>query len=330
MDSVPLHYATYFDRHYLRRGLALYHSLVRHSPPFVLWVLCLDEETRRTLEWLQLEHVELIPLADLEREDRGLAARRETRQLFEYYWTCGPAFLLYLFQRESTIQLLTYLDADLFFFDDPTPIYDELADGSILLIEHRWSPSVPELTMQKGIYNVGLLVFRRTTAGLACLRSWREQCIDWCFDRVESDRFGDQKYLDDWPGQFEGVTVLRHRGAGLAPWNVGHRRYCYEQGRVKVDGDPLVFYHFNRLRVITQWLYEPNLWQFGQKLEPTFKRRVYGPYVLELRRASKAIRAAGGDVDPVDTLRFDRNILFLLTRMARHRSLLIATDAFVL
>jgi hypothetical protein len=332
MDPGPLHYATYFDRHYLSRGLALHRSLVRHSPAFVLWVLCLDDETSRTLERLRLDHVELVPLADLERDDGGLAAARGTRQLFEYYWTCGPAFLLYLLRHQSQIQLVAYLDADLFFFGDPTPIYAELGDGSILLIEHRRPPSAPNINQnkQKGIYNVGLLVFRRSPASLACLERWREQCIDWCYDRVEPTRFGDQKYLDDWPERYEGVAVLRHRGAGLAPWNVGAYRYRRERGRVLVDGDPLIFYHFNRLRVITQWLYEPTVWLHGHGLEPTVKRHVYGPYIGELRRATRSIRAAGGEVDAVDTLRSHRNIPRLLAGMARHRSFVIVTDRVML
>src|SRR5439155_18303575 len=117
MRADPTHYATYFDRHYLTRGLALYRSLVRHSPPFVLWVLCLDDETHRALSGLRLDHVGLVPPAEVERTDPALAAAKRDRKPVEYYWTCGPSFLLHLFRRQPEIDLLTYLDADLFFFD---------------------------------------------------------------------------------------------------------------------------------------------------------------------------------------------------------------------
>jgi hypothetical protein len=78
-----LHYATYFDRHYLTRGLALYRSLARHSPPFRLWVLCLDDDTRRTLSRLRPDNMSLIPLADLERSDPALLTARRSRRPFE-------------------------------------------------------------------------------------------------------------------------------------------------------------------------------------------------------------------------------------------------------
>jgi hypothetical protein len=325
-----LHYATYFDRHYLTRGLALYRSLARHSPPFVLWVLCLDDETHRTLSELPLEQVQLVCLAELERADPALLERKATRQAVEYYWTCGPAFLIYLLEQHPSIDMLTYLDADLFFFGDPSPIYDELGDGSVLLIEHRYSPSMHSIFAHRGVYNVGLLVFRRTSEGVACLRRWREQCIDWCFHREEPNRFADQKYLEEWPGRYEGIAVLRHRGAGLAPWNLGNYRLWHDRGRVLVDGEPLVVYHFNRLRVITGWLYDPGLWRYRLRMTATAKSHLYVPYVRELRTAGELIHAAGGKVHPVDHLLFGRSKLVSLARMARHCSFLVVTDSFAL
>src|SRR5215211_7803733 len=124
---------------------------------------------------------------------------KPTRQSVEYYWTCGPAFLAYVFDRQPTIELLTYLDADLFFFGDPLPLYQELAGGSVLLIEHRYASSACHRASDWGTYNVGLLAFRRTSVGIACLRLWREQCLGWCFCRHEPGRFGDQMYLDTSP-----------------------------------------------------------------------------------------------------------------------------------
>jgi hypothetical protein len=330
MPVDPLHYATYFDRHYLSRGVALYRSLVRHSPPFVLWVLCLDDETYRTLELLELDHVELIPLAELERAHPALLQAKPGRQPVEYYWTCGPAFLLYLLQQQSQIQLLAYLDADLFFYGDPRPLHGELGENSILLVEHHWSPPVLDLTKQKGLYNVGLILFRRTPASLACLQWWNERCTEWCFNRVEPGRYGDQKYLEEWPSRFGEVTVTRHSGAGLGPWNVGNYCYRYEDGTVRVDGDPLVFYHFNRLRVITSWLYDPGFWRRRTRMTTVVKRHIYVPYVRELQAAGDLIRSVGGRVHPVDHLIHGRSRTVSLLRMARHRSALVVTDRLVL
>jgi hypothetical protein len=306
---------------------------VRHSPPFVLWVLCLDAETHRTLSNLGLDQVELVRLAELEQADPALLAAKPGRQAVEYYWTCGPSFLLHMLERCPGAPVITYLDTDLFFFGDPTPIYQELGSGTVLLTENRRSSRSRTTTdplNQKGRYNVGLLVFRRTEEALACLRRWREHCLEWCFYRLEPTRFGDQKYLDEWPSRYGGVVVSRHAGAGLAVWNVGNYTLSAAQGRVLVERVPLVFYHFSNLRMITPWLCNTGFWRHGERMDRMVKRHVYLPYLQELRAARRLIRAAGGEVHPVDSLSYGRSRLLLLARGLWHRSLLVVTDAVAL
>ena len=68
------HFCTYFDRHYLVRGLALYRSLKEHAGPFTLWVLCFDEWSYDVLTKLAEPDLRPIALADFERDDPELLA----------------------------------------------------------------------------------------------------------------------------------------------------------------------------------------------------------------------------------------------------------------
>lgn len=282
------HYCTYFDRGYLSRGLALYRSLVRHSPPFVLWVLCLDKETHAALTGMQLDRVRLIALGDFEQSDAELRRAKLNRSRVEYYFTCSPLLPLYVFDREATAQVVTYLDADLFFFGGVGPVYEELGSGSVLITEHRFPPHLRHMEAH-GVYNVGLLAFRRDERGLACLRWWRERCLEWCHDYVDGGRFADQKYLDQWPHLFEGVVVSRHNGLNLAPWNLANCRIRADGDRVWVDEQPLILFHFHGLRRLGGWLFDPNLSGYDAKASATVRRRIYAPYIRTLLDVSRGV-----------------------------------------
>lgn len=290
---------TYFDRHYLPKGLALYESLVRHSPPFVFWILCLDEETHRVLTNLRLEHARLVPVAELEAADPELLAVKASRLPVEYYWTCGPAFLLYAFDQDREAETVTYLDADVFCFSSPAALSEELDGHALLLSPHGGTSKLSDDTRQAGLFNVGLIGIRRTPDALACVRRWREQCLEWCFDKFENGKFGDQAYLDEWPDRVADTAILRHEGAGVAPWNVLDRPLRFAEGRVMVGRDPLVFFHFGRLRRINRWLYEMHDWRFHRhKIDPVLRRHIYAPYVQWLQSAERQILASGGRLYP--------------------------------
>jgi hypothetical protein len=269
----------------------------QHSPPFVLWVLCLDDEVVRVLTSLQLEGVRLVRLADLERSCPALLEVKNGRLLLEYYWTCGPAFLLHIFESAPDVELLTYVDADVYFFSSPAPLYEELGGNSILLIEHRGKWDKDD-TRKIGRFNLGLLVLRRSHTSLACLRQWSAQCIEWCFDRFEEGRFGDQSYLDAWPAQFPDLTVLTHEGAGLAPWNVLATRFRVEQGHLLGNDVPVIAYHFSQVRRINRWLYELHDWRFHRHRLPDVAREyLYAPYIRAIYSAERIVTRLGAGVE---------------------------------
>ena len=126
------------------------------------------------------------------------------------------------------------MDADLFFFADPQPILDEVGDDSIGLIEHRFPENLADLE-KYGRFNVGWMTFRNDPIAVSCLQIWREQCIEWCYDRLESGRFAEQKYLDEWPARFPRTRIIQHRGANVAPWNLERFEISLHGQEVRVE-----------------------------------------------------------------------------------------------
>lgn len=279
------HFCTLFDRNYLFKGLALYRSLAEECRNFHLYILCMDDIAHEVLDNLRLDNVSLIRLAEF--EDDELKRIKDDRSVAEYCWTCTPSLLLHALRRNPDIDLITYLDADLYFFCDPEAIFEEFGNRSILIVEHRYTDRYRHLSAN-GIYNVEWLSFRRDVNGLAALEWWRDRCNEWCFNRLEDGRMGDQKYLDDWPERFAGVHVLQNIGAGVAPWNFS--RYAIEEqdGRILVDKAPLVFYHFHQFRIFSsdRFFFMPDYFT----VEKDVPMEIYQPYVRAIRESIAQVR----------------------------------------
>ncbi len=275
------HFCAYFDIRYLPRALALYRSLRRHAGEFRLHALCFDSASLELLTRLRLPEIAPFPEENLLKYEPRLADARARRSRVEFIFTCTPTLLLYVLDQVSDTDTVSYVDADLFFYSSLDPLDDELRRGSILIYPHRFPWWLRSLA-KYGEYNVGYLAFRRDGAARRCLEWWRDRCIEWCFDRVESGRFADQKYLDAWPGLFDGVVVGRHGGAGLAPWNLGAAKLKFDGGKVFVNGQPLIFYHFQGLRSAGPYFFSDLLLPMGAYPGPRIVRHIYRPYLREL------------------------------------------------
>lgn len=284
-DTASLNFCTLFDSNYLTRGLALHQSLLAHCPEFTLYVYCFDDETHRIL--CEIKPPRLVPVSLAEFESEELLAVKPSRTKGEYCWTCTSHVVHHALEKFA-LGNVTYLDADIFFFSNPGILLDEMnaAGGSILITGHNYTPRYDQ-SAECGIYCVQFISFNADENGMTALRWWCDRCIEWCFNRKEDGRFGDQKYLDDWPKRFAGVHVLRHSGGGVAPWNV--QQYSVGRGEScpTVDGVPVVFYHFHNLA----WHEDDTFMLDHYRISRDVQDIIYRPYVDALRRSLDGVRS---------------------------------------
>jgi hypothetical protein len=231
-------YVTLFDRLFLPQGLALQRSMERHAGPYTLWILCMDDEALEALKKLNLPHVRLLQLSALETE--ALVQIKSGRTKREYCWTLTPFALRYVFDADPSLPRVTYLDADMWFRKNPAVIFRELeASGKhVLITDHCYAPEY-DYSATSGQYCVQFMTFIRA-ASEPVRKWWQDRCLEWCHARFENGKYGDQKYLDDWPERFpEHVHVLADKELLLAPWNATRFPYGHS-----------VCWHFHMLRIV--------------------------------------------------------------------------------
>lgn len=236
-------FCTLFDSNYMQKGLALYSSLKSVTEDFHLYIVAFDDKCYNTLASLNLPNLTVVALTQFENQD--LLAVKPTRNRAEYCWTSGPS-MIYYFIEKYQLDHCTYVDADLMFFRTPSVIFDEIGECAVAITEH-FSEEIDELG---GRFCVQFVYFRNDENGMAALKWWRDECINWCFARFEDGKYGDQKYLDYFPEKFKNVKVLENRGAGVANWNAFQYDFSefgtliYNKQRFNI-----VFYHFHGIRI---------------------------------------------------------------------------------
>ncbi len=277
------YYCTYFDTNYLTRGLALHQSLLAHAGPFELVVLCMDQESETILRGQALPNVRLLPVAELTAKYPRLAAAQGDRTKLEFYFTCTAWLMRHLLPTVPAGELLTYLDADLYFFSSPEPVYAEIGTAPVAITPHRFPASLAHLE-KYGRFNVGWVSLRHDATGEACAADWAEKCADWCFNLLEATRYADQKYLDTWATQFPGTVSLLHPGVNVAPWNIKDCAITAGKTGPQIRKRPLIFYHFHALVHLGRQLYDPSLHKYDAALTPGLRNQVYLPYLQALHQ----------------------------------------------
>jgi hypothetical protein len=247
----------------------------RHINKFTLWILCVDKKTFDILSELKLNNVKLLQLEKFEKAN--LLAVKANRNKGEYCWTLTPFAPKFVFESDSEVDRVTYLDADLWFRKQPQELFDELNKSGkhVLITDHAYAPEYDQ-SKTSGQYCVQFMTFNKQK-GEIVRKWWEERCIEWCFNRYEDGKFGDQMYLDDWPLRFkDSVHVLKNKELTLAPWNA--TRFPYGNA---------VFFHFHGLRLINSKKVYIGQYQFPKQLI----NNVYLPYLEDITEAIKLLES---------------------------------------
>ncbi len=271
------HYVTLYDSSFLPHGIALYTSMLRHAGDFHLWVIAMDEAAVNALRTLNLDHMTVLPLPSVETAD--LLSIKSTRSRGEYCWTLTPFTSTIVFEADPSVERVTYLDSDLWFAASPAPIFAEFeASGRAVMITDHAYADEHDQALESGRYCVQFMPFVRES-GDAVAAWWQERCIEWCFARFEDGKFGDQKYLDDWPVRFpDSVHVLERLPALQAPWNA-----------TRFDPREAIVFHFHELRTMDADRVRLGHYRIPSQTLTT----IYQPYLQDLASALAHLRAVG-------------------------------------
>ena len=250
------------------QGLALHASMRKYAGAFTLWVLCIDDDVKANLDALEISTIRTVALGEIETAD--LLTVKHGRNRAEYCWTLTPFTPRIVFDRDPQVQRVTYIDADMFLLKSPRPIFEEFeASGkAVLITDHAYDPEYDD-SATSGQYCVQFMTFVRD-ASESVRQWWQDRCIEWCFDRIEDGKLGDQKYLDDWPTRFaESVHVLAQIDVILAPWNA--RRFPYSRA---------IAWHFHGFRLLAD---NKVLLHRFYEIPDVVDKMIYLPYMKEIK-----------------------------------------------
>ncbi len=271
------HYVTLFDRLYLPQGLALHMSMERQFKSFKLWIVCMDKEVHDALSKIDLKNVELLKISDVETED--LKKVKSSRTKGEYCWTITPFTPKFIFDADQSISRVTYVDADLWFRNDPSAIFEEFENSgkSLFITDHAYAPEY-DLSDTFGQFCVQFVIFVRDDSEIV-RKWWADRCLEWCFNRLEGGKFGDQKYLDALSVLFKKkVHVLQNKELALAPWNAS--RFPFGNS---------VFFHFHGVRLLSR-----NKVHLGvYKIPKIVFEKIYAKYFMDLKDAINTLNKHG-------------------------------------
>ncbi len=276
-----IHICTYFDYNFLPRGLALYNSIKRFHKEFKYYVLAFDQKTFDYL--IDLKEENIIPISFETYNNYFNTSPEKYKDRKQYYFSATPNICLYVFDNYQSVDLLLYLDADVFVFNSLETLYEEVENASIAICSHRFHPLFNFLSKNYGRYNVGVNFFRNSEVGRKCLLEWKADCDSWYPNKpgYPLNFFSDQIFLDGWVSKYSEITEIKNIGIDVAPWNMANYRFTVKDSLFYLNDKPLIIFHFSAFKKTGDNIWNGNTIFFFGSIKGVVLE-IYKQYILEI------------------------------------------------
>ncbi|HVO11059.1 MAG TPA: glycosyltransferase [Vicinamibacteria bacterium] len=237
---------TIVARNYLPYARALAESLREAHPACRLNVLVLDGRAAPS----DAARFRALALADVlpeEEERHRLAFMYDVTELA----TAVKPLLLRRLVGE-TGEAVLFFDPDVQVLGPAAALWPLARESGILLTPHVLAP-IPDdglgvsdvFVARAGQFNLGFIGV--APGAEPFLEWWWQRLRRHCVSDPDSGLFVDQRWVDFVPSLFPRHAVLRHPGCNVAYWNLHEREVERRDGRLLVNGQPLVFFHWSGL-----------------------------------------------------------------------------------
>lgn len=239
---------TIIAKNYLAQARCLAESFYAQHPTGRMFVLLVDQPDGCFDP--AAEPFTIVSTADL--AFRSFAHMAFRYNVVELSTAVKPFFMEYLFDRYD-LDLLIYLDPDIYCYRPLTPLLEGLQQHRVVLTPHILAPLDDEYRpneldlLRVGSYNLGCLGLARNPELQTFLRWWQRHLERDCVIDLARGLFVDQRWMDMVPSLFDGVAVVRDPSCNVAYWNLAQRDVTPSADGWLVNGQPLTFYHFSGL-----------------------------------------------------------------------------------
>lgn len=244
-------YCTIITSDYFFYAKALFDSLKKYNNTINFQVLIVDGYD----EAYSYDTIDVISLEEIKTNlasDYDSIRKYEEDKKSNLRWALKPLFLKYLIKLRG-FQKVLFLDPDLYFYQTPEFLFDELNTADVIITPH-WRSKDPnkdksnfDLLFTGGLYNAGF--FGCNENALNILDWWLLVCA---YKMQKTNGFYvDQAYLNLIPIYFSSqVKILEHKGCNVSNWNLIECERTKNGEEILINNKyPIIFIHFTNATI---------------------------------------------------------------------------------
>lgn len=231
--------------------------------------------------------VNVVLEQELLKENPALLVDWDKKTRAEQLFTLGPFVVLRALEHSEESDWVFYVDADV-------QIYTSLESGlqlegkDLVLVPHYHQWWNRKRLAKYGYFNVGIVGFRASESGREMANLWARLVEQWCYDRVEGNKYADQKYLESLANLSSANVEIAPKNYHLAPWNFSFSRVSkHEDGSVKTaNGEMIHSFHIQGLKKMNKYWYVGHLPYLGLAFK-TLMKHIYIPHVRRIEEIER-------------------------------------------